>query len=186
MPKLITLAARRMSARDRPGMTPNTSAAVRAWMSWPRVKASSSAGSPDRWASDAQLDLRVVGGDQHRPAAAAMNAARMRRPSSPRIGMFCRFGSLELRRPVAAPVWLKLGVQPAGRGIDGRGQRVDVRRLQLRQRAVLEDLCRQRMLRRQAREHVDVGRESGLAAAYAARRQPEALEQHGRAAAAAS
>ena len=40
--------------------------------------------------------------------AAGMKAARMRRPSSPRMGMFCRLGSLELSRPVAAPVWLKM------------------------------------------------------------------------------
>ena len=29
----------------------------------------------------------------------------MRRPDSVRIGMFCRFGSAELSRPVAAMVW---------------------------------------------------------------------------------
>ena len=32
--------------------------------------------------------------------------ARISRPSSVRIGMFCKFGSLELSRPVAVPVWL--------------------------------------------------------------------------------
>ncbi len=37
-----------------------------------------------------------------------MNARRISRPSSVRIGMFCRFGSLLLRRPVAATAWLKL------------------------------------------------------------------------------
>ena len=34
------------------------------------------------------------------------NARRMRRPNSVRMGMFWRFGSLELRRPVAVTVWL--------------------------------------------------------------------------------
>ncbi|MFB9309672.1 hypothetical protein ACFFRL_10785 [Agromyces hippuratus] len=33
------------------------------------------------------------------------NALRMRRPSSVRIGMFCRFGSFDDMRPVAAPIW---------------------------------------------------------------------------------
>ncbi len=31
----------------------------------------------------------------------------MRRPSSVRIGMFCRFGSEEESRPVAVTAWLK-------------------------------------------------------------------------------
>ena len=35
-----------------------------------------------------------------------MNALRIWRPISVRIGMFCRFGSLLLRRPVAATAWL--------------------------------------------------------------------------------
>ena len=35
-----------------------------------------------------------------------MNARRISRPSSVRIGMFCRFGSLLLKRPVAATAWL--------------------------------------------------------------------------------
>ncbi len=38
----------------------------------------------------------------------AMNALRISRPTSVRMGMFCRFGSDELSRPVAATVWLKL------------------------------------------------------------------------------
>jgi hypothetical protein len=70
-------------------------------------------------------------------------------------------------------------VQTTGDRIDRRGQRVDIGRLQLRERAVVEDLRGQRMLLRQAREDVDVGRETGLAAAYAALGQSEALEQHG-------
>jgi alkyl hydroperoxide reductase subunit AhpF len=40
---------------------------------------------------DAQLDLRVVGGDDL-AAGGAMKASRMRRPCGVRIGMFCRFG----------------------------------------------------------------------------------------------
>ena len=36
-----------------------------------------------------------------------MKAPRISRPSSVLIGMFCRFGSLLLRRPVAATAWLK-------------------------------------------------------------------------------
>ena len=36
-----------------------------------------------------------------------MNARRISRPSSVRIGMFCRLGSELLKRPVAATAWLK-------------------------------------------------------------------------------
>ena len=37
-----------------------------------------------------------------------MNARRIRRPSAVRIGMFCRLGSCEDSRPVAAITWLKV------------------------------------------------------------------------------
>ena len=36
-----------------------------------------------------------------------MKARLILRPSSVRIGMFCRLGSLLLNRPVAATAWLK-------------------------------------------------------------------------------
>ena len=36
-----------------------------------------------------------------------MKALRISFPFSSRIGIFCKFGSLELRRPVAVTVWLK-------------------------------------------------------------------------------
>jgi hypothetical protein len=43
-----------------------------------------------------------------RHPGAGMNPARISSPRGVRTGMFWRFGSDELRRPVAAPVWLKL------------------------------------------------------------------------------
>ena len=36
---------------------------------------------------------------------AAMKASRTRRPSAVRMGMFCRLGSFEARRPVTATAW---------------------------------------------------------------------------------
>jgi hypothetical protein len=51
---------------------------------------------------DAQFDLGIVQADQHL-AGRATKASRMRRPSSVRTGMFCRFGSVEASRPVFAP-----------------------------------------------------------------------------------
>jgi hypothetical protein len=56
---------------------------------------------------DTQLHLAVVRRDQRQPGGATM-ARRISRPDSVRIGMFCRLGLLLLRRPVTAPVWLKL------------------------------------------------------------------------------
>ena len=52
---------------------------------------------------DAQFDLGVVEADQHLAFGSATKASRMRRPSSVRTGMFCRFGSVEASRPVLAP-----------------------------------------------------------------------------------
>ena len=43
-----------------------------------------------------------------RDPGSATNAARISRPSGVRIGMFCRFGSLLLSRPVAATAWLNV------------------------------------------------------------------------------
>ena len=39
---------------------------------------------------------------------AAMKAARISRPMAVRMGMFCRLGLVEERRPVAVPTWLKV------------------------------------------------------------------------------
>ena len=54
-----------------------------------------------------QLDLGVVGGDEQVPGSATKQA-RISRPSSVRIGMFCRLGLFEDSRPVVAAVWLKV------------------------------------------------------------------------------
>ena len=50
-----------------------------------------------------QLDLRVVGHQEHHIPAAGTNPRRISSPRSVRIGMFWRLGSEELSRPVAAP-----------------------------------------------------------------------------------
>ena len=69
--------------------------------------------------------------------------------------MFCRFGSLLLKRPVAATAWLKqVCTRPVSR-IDELRQRVDVGALQLLQRAPLENQPRQIVRERQLLEHLD-------------------------------
>ena len=47
-----------------------------------------------------------------------MKPSRMRRPVSVRIGMFCRFGSVDDSRPVAAIIWLNVvWMRPAASAI---------------------------------------------------------------------
>src|SRR4029453_9671977 len=96
----------------------------------------------------------------------ATNAPRISRPSSVRIGMFWRLGSLLLNLPVAATAWLKqVGTGPAAGfpsgghvegGVDARGlgvhelrQRVDIGAFELLQRAPLEDQPRHVVRKRQ-------------------------------------
>jgi hypothetical protein len=87
------------------GSTPKISAAVCRWMSSPARKASTNADVLGVVRQDPQLDLRVVGAKKTCPSAGT-KPRRISAPSSVRIGMFCRFGSLEESRPVAATVWL--------------------------------------------------------------------------------
>ena len=113
----MTLATRRWSGPTSSGVTPKISAAVARCTSSPAAKASSRRASGEV-RHDAQLDLRIVGGDDA-AAAGATKAARMRRPSAVRTGMFCRFGSELASRPVTrwpARSWYA----PAGR-VDHRG-----------------------------------------------------------------
>jgi 2-methylaconitate cis-trans-isomerase PrpF len=68
---------------------------------------------------------------------AAMKAARISRPTAVRMGMFCRLGLVELRRPVAVPTWLKVvWMRPSASA--SCGQRVEVGALELLQLAMLE------------------------------------------------
>src|SRR6266700_4821252 len=54
-----------------------------------------------------QLDLRVIGRQQHRSGLGDEGPANAS-PRGVRTGMFWRFGSEDDNRPVAAPAWLKL------------------------------------------------------------------------------
>ena len=57
-----------------------------------------------------------------------------------RMGMFCRLGLVDERRPVAVPTWLKV-VWIAAFGVGERGERVEIGALELGELAVLEDEC---------------------------------------------
>ena len=87
-----------------------------------------------------------------------MKHSRMRRPAAVRIGMFCRLGSFEESRP-GDRGGLRVGrVHPPGGRVDAPRQLVGVGRLELGERAVLEDQPRQRMVERQLGERILVGR----------------------------
>ena len=67
-----------------------------------------------------------------------MNASRMRRPSAVRTGMFCRFGIVRREPPGDRRRLPERRVHAAGSRIHHPRQLVGVGRLQLRQRAMLE------------------------------------------------
>ena len=86
---------------------------------------------------DAQLDLAVVGDQQHLARGARRRRGGCAGPSSVRTGMFCRFGLVEESRPVAATAWLKrVWMRPSAPTM--RRQGVDVGGLELGQLAVAQ------------------------------------------------
>ena len=104
-----------------------------------------------------QLDLRVVGRDQHE-AGSAMNARRISRPRSVRIGNVLQVGIAAAQASGGGHRLVERRVDARGSRVDQLRQRVDVGALQLHQRAPFEDQPRQLVGERQVFEHVDGGR----------------------------
>ena len=125
---------------------------------------------------DAQLDLRVVGAEQQLAGRRARRRARMRRPSSVRIGMFWRFGSVHERRPVAATAccrWCapgRLGIRPASaarrRRSTSASRPARCSRISVDHLVLVAELLEDRCVRRAAGPRP------------LRRRQPELVEQH--------
>ena len=125
---------------------------------------------------DAQLDLRVVG-RQQLPA---------RRPGDERRANFAAFlradrDVLQVRVAGAEPArrghhLVERRVHAAGFRMNHRRQRVDVRVLELRVLAVLDDLGRQRVRLGQLLQHVGIGARPGLG--FLDDRQAQLLKQH--------
>ncbi len=103
MPKFTSFAFRRISRVTPLASTPKTFAAVVAWMSSLFVNASTSPGSPLHVRHDAKLDLRVVGGEKLH-ALGRNERGTDGAPDLVRMGMFCRFGSLDERSSRGATV----------------------------------------------------------------------------------
>ena len=106
-----------------------------------------------------------------------MKARRILRPSSVRIGMFCRLGSDEDSRPVGRRRERVAGVHAVGLRIDEARQRVGVGRFQLGDLAPVQDLLRQGVaFLGQVLEHARAGRpRAGLGLGAAG--QPHLAEQ---------
>src|SRR5262249_15625570 len=125
----------------------------------------------------AELDLGVIGGDQPpawRRYEGGADATSLLAAHRDVLQVRVR-----ARQPAGGGDGLvEGGVHPSGPGVDQRRQRVHVRRLELGEGAELEDLRRQRMLAREARQHVYVGRQPGLPPPNAADRDLQALEEH--------
>ena len=142
MPKLIALARRRVIGSMPSIGTPNTSLAVRAWMSSPLAKLSSQHRQVGDVGQQPQLDLRVVGADQHmarfgneRVADAAAFLGADRDVLQVRIGRG--------QPPGRGDRHGEAGMHPPGLGIDVGDQRVGIGRFQLLQLPPFQDAVRQ-------------------------------------------
>ena len=123
----------------------------------------------------AQLDLRSSRPTAARCPARRRSSARISRPVSVRIGMFCRFGLIERQAPGRRRRLREGRVQaPVVASMCG-GQRVEVGLRELGELAEALDLRDDRVLVADRLQHARVGREAGLAAALA--RQAELLEE---------
>ena len=87
-----------------------------------------------------------------------MNARRISRPSSVRIGNVLQVRIAAAQAAGRGDRLVEAGVDAAGLGIHELRQRVDVGALQLHQRPPLENLTRQIVSERELFEHFDRGR----------------------------
>ena len=112
---------------------------------------------PGEVRQDAQLDLRVVGRDQHVARLGDERAPDLAADVGPdRNVLQVRIAAAQA--PGRGHRLVEAGVHAAGVGIDERRQRVDVGALQLLQAAPLEDQLRQLVRQRQLLEHLERGR----------------------------
>ena len=82
-------------------------------MSSPRAKRFDQHGILGEMREDAQLDLRIIGGEQSVARLGDECGANLAAQLRCAREYFADSGFEELRRPVAVPVWLKLRVQAA-------------------------------------------------------------------------
>ena len=106
----------------------------------------------------------------------AVKAARISRPSSVRVGMFCRLGLTEERRPVAVAAAWKVVCTRECR-IGQQRQSVDVVRLEFREVAIFKNQLRDFVLLGELFEHVLRGGEVFAFAAAGWRGQAQVREQ---------
>ena len=121
------------------------------------VNASTSAVVAREVRQHAQLDLRVVGRDQHVAGLGDERAADL----APELGAdrdVLQVGIAAAQAAGGGDRLVEAGVDAAGLGVDQLRQRIDVGALELLQRAPLEDQPRHVVRERQLLEHFDGGR----------------------------
>ena len=163
----------------------NTVAAVAVWMSSPLANAARSPSSPERCARIAQLDLRVVGDEEH-----LVGLARDERPADLASELGADRDVLQVRVRRREPPGRRRGllerrVHPAVARIDEPRERLEVGRVQLVELAPLKQRVDDRVRVAQLLEHAGVGRQLTLGRLLA-RLQAELRRTGSSAAAAAS
>ena len=175
-PEVDRLGAVALVARQRRPGLPSTSAAVARCTSSPRWNAPASACSPREVREDAQLDLRVVGGQQPRARLGDEGAADLAAERACAPG--CSAGSGSCSRAGRWPRWsarTSCGCGRRRRSRAGSGDQVRVE-CSFDELAPALDHGHDRVQVADLREHALVGRVAGLALAVGGQAEP--LEQH--------
>ena len=144
----------RSSCGSRPLSAPKIFSAVCSWKSAPFAERVDEHRILGEVREHAELDLRVVGRDQHVARVGDEGAADLAAERRADRNV------LQVRIAAAQPAGggdrlVEAGVDAAGLGVHQLRQRVDVGALQLHQRAPLENLPRQIVGQRQLLEHLD-------------------------------
>ena len=142
-PKLTALALRRWAEVTSPSGTPKTWLATWVWMSSSRSKAAHIDGVFGIVGEDAELDLRIVGGEQL-PAGFAGDERRA--DFAAFVGAdrnVLQVGVAGAEAAGRGDDLVERGVDAAGIGMDHRRQRVDVGAFELRVLAIFDDLFRE-------------------------------------------
>ena len=124
-----------------------------------------------------QLDLRVVGGEQNVAGLGDEGGANLAAQLGA-DGNVLQIGIDRRQPPGRRARHVERGVQAQGAGVQQRRQRVNVRRFQLRELAIVEHHPRHFVLGGEAFEHIDRGRNCFALAILHRLRQIELVEEH--------
>ena len=176
MPKLMTLARAAVLACLATGATPKTSCGGEGVDVLSAAEGFDQHGILGEMGQEAQLDLRVVGGEQQAAGRGDEGGANL----AAELGadgniLQIRIGGAEAAGGGAGLV--KRGVQAAGDGVDQVGQRVGVGRFELRELAILDDFLGQSWTAASS-SSTSAAVERDLAAAASRRLQVQLVEEN--------